>query len=98
MLEKIKEFIGNSVFKLDKELKEDGWQTISVFNDYKWVWVKPSINKSIVAKIDFIDNIELDNEIIIDIWSYDGIYSEHISEESLKIFIENLKSNLNRTQ
>jgi len=34
------------------------------------------LNKSIVAKTAMVDEDALGNEMIVDIWWYDGIYSE----------------------
>jgi hypothetical protein len=57
-------------------LHDRGWEIVDCFNDYKYAWVNYSLNKSIVVKIDMVDNDSLGNEMITDVWSYDGIYSD----------------------
>jgi hypothetical protein len=72
----LEEFVGYPVGVVHNYLKEKGWETVECFNDYKYAWIKNDLNKSIIAKIDMVDNEELGNEIINEIRQYDGIYSE----------------------
>ncbi len=72
----LNEFIGYPVFVVNKYFKEKAWQMIECFNDYKWVWVNNEIGKSIIAKVEIIDNETLGNEVIDIIYWYEGIYKE----------------------
>jgi hypothetical protein len=83
--------IGSNVYSIDCYLISKGWKQISCFNDYKYVWINEAANKTIVAKIDMIDNgFDECAEIINQIWYFEGIYSEVISEESKKRFFEEM--------
>lgn len=70
------EFHGWPPTIVNKYFKEKGWEIIDCFNDYKWVWVNYFLNKSIVAKTEIVDEDVLGNEMIVNIWWYEGIYSE----------------------
>lgn len=70
------EFIGYPIQVVNNYFKEKGWEMIDCFNDYKWAWVKKDMNKSIIAKVDMIDDENLGNEIVNSIWWYEGTYSE----------------------
>jgi hypothetical protein len=70
------EFIGYPILVVNNYFKDKGWEMVDCFNDYKWVWTKLDLNKSIVAKVDFVDDEILGNEVVNSIWWYDGIYSE----------------------
>lgn len=71
------EFYGFPPTTVNNYFKDKGWKMIDCFNDYKWAWVNHSINKSIIAKTKIVDEDVLGNEMIVDIWSYDGIYSDN---------------------
>ena len=75
----LQEFHGWPPTTVNSYFKDKGWKMIDCLNDYKWAWVNHSINKSIVAKTEMVDEDALGNEKIIDIWCYDGIYSEPCS-------------------
>ena len=72
----LQEFHGWPTSVVNKYFQDKGWEMIDCFNDYKYVWVNHSLNKSIVAKTEMIDNDSLGNEIIANISWFDGIYSE----------------------
>ena len=75
----LQEFHGWPPTTVNNYFKDKGWIMIDCFNDYKWAWVNHSLNKSIVAKTEMVDEDALGNEMIVDIWWYDGIYSEPCS-------------------
>ena len=70
------EFIGYPVQVVNKYFTEKGWEMVDCFNDYKYVWIKTDINKSIIAKVDIIDDENLGNEVVNKIWWNDHIYYE----------------------
>lgn len=70
------EFIGWPIQFVDKYFREKGWNMIECFNDYKWAWTNNKINKSIVAKVELIDDDVQFSEVVISIWYFDGIYKE----------------------
>jgi hypothetical protein len=70
------EFIGYPILVVNKYFQEKGWKMVECFNDYKWAWVKTDMNKSIIAKVNIIDNEILCNEIVNTICWYEGIYTE----------------------
>jgi len=72
----LEEFIGYPVRVVNKYFIEKGWQSVDCFNDYKYVWVNNNLNKSIIAKIDMVDDEILGNEVINSIRYFEGIYSE----------------------
>jgi hypothetical protein len=69
----LRSFIGCSVDTINLQLKLKGFETVQCLDDNKWVWVKESINISVIAKIEFMETCV---EIVNDVWSYDGIYKE----------------------
>ena len=71
----LEEFIGYPIDVVNKYFKDKCWITIDCFNDYKLVWANHLINKSIVAKSQMIDDINLGYEIVVNIWWFEGIYS-----------------------
>ena len=73
----LQEFHGFPPTTVNNYFKDKGWKMIDCFNDYKWAWVNHSINKSIIAKTEIVDEGALGNEMIVDICSYDGIYSDN---------------------
>jgi hypothetical protein len=81
----LQEFHGWPINVVNTYFKEKGWQVFDCFNDYKRAWVNHSLNKSIVAKTEMVDNDVLGNEIVVDIWWYDGIYSEPLYAIKKKI-------------
>jgi hypothetical protein len=72
----LEEFHGWPPTTVNNYFKDKGWESIDCFNDYKRAWVNRRLNKSIVAKTAMVDEDALGNEMIVDIWWYDGIYSE----------------------
>jgi hypothetical protein len=79
----------NIIIDLDEFLRKDpqwvnryfkyigsSWQLIDCFNDNKYVWINILLNKSIIAKTEMIEEDSLGNEMIVDIWCIDSIYSE----------------------
>lgn len=72
----LQEFCGWPVMAVNKYFKDKGWEVADCFNDYKRAWVNRSLDKTIIAKTEMIDDEALGNEIISTIMFYDGIYSE----------------------
>lgn len=69
-------FINMPVYFLSYFLCDNGWKVVPCFNDYKWVWVNESINKSIIAKVEMVDDDFPFIELIYSIWAIDHVYSE----------------------
>lgn len=69
-------FKNKSISDLNKYLKSKGFINRSCMNDYKWAWIKPQSRRSVVATIEFVDDVELDNEIVVDVRQFNGIYRE----------------------
>jgi len=66
-------FMGYPISVVNEYFKGKGWQMVDCFNDYKWAWTRVDLNKSIIVKVDFVeDNFEVVNSIT----SIDGVYSE----------------------
>jgi hypothetical protein len=81
------EFIGFPISVVNSYFIDKGWEAFDCFNDYKHAWVNHSLNRSIVAKIEMIDNEYLGNVIVDSIWWYEGIYSETYEKSSIDIEI-----------
>ena len=75
------EFHGWDPFILSNYLEDKGWKKVDCFNDYKYAWISHSLNKSIIAKIEFVDEDALGNEMVIDVWSFEGVYSDKWGEQ-----------------
>ena len=73
------EFISWPPQSVNSYLKSKGWDMIPCFNDYKYVWINILLNKSIIAKIEIVDDSSLGNEMIVDIWCIDFIHSESLN-------------------
>lgn len=52
----IDDFIGFPVSYLDKHLAKYGFDSIPLFNDYRYQWVCHELNTSILAHIYFAEN------------------------------------------
>jgi hypothetical protein len=73
----IEKFIGSAVYAVDGYFKSSiGWESVSCFNDYKCVWVNRTLGKSVIAKIEMIDDEFLRNQIVSSICYIDHIYQE----------------------
>lgn len=81
------EFIGFPISVVNSYFIDKGWEAFNCFNDYKHAWVNHSFNKSIVAKIEIVDNEYLGNVIVGSIWWYEGIYSETVETSTIDIEI-----------
>lgn len=75
----LQKFIGSAVYALDGYFNlRVGWESVSCFNDFWYVWVNRILGKSVIAKIQMVDDEFLLNEIVYEIKYIDGIYGENI--------------------
>jgi len=77
----LEEFIDFPVLIVHEYFTKKGWEMVECFNDYKWAWIHNSLNKSIIAKVDWTEDDKLIDkgfiEIINSIWYFEGIYKEN---------------------
>lgn len=80
----LQEFVGKSIKEAKKYFEENGYEITPCFNDYKWVFSKPIINKYIIIKVDHSEESDEDGiiEIITKISEADGIYHDYSDRPS----------------